>query len=159
MGVLLEVFLPLSLAFIMFSLGISLTIADFARVAKTPIGFSIGALAQVVLLPVIAFCLLMVFPLPPELALGVMRLYHTDMMSLSELIRRWTEAPAKLVKLDKGTLSVGADGDVTIFDPEEEWIYDRMDTPSKANNSPFHGWPLKGRNKATILMGKVVFEA
>jgi len=56
----------------MFSLGISLTIADFARVAKTPIGFSIGALAQVVLLPVIAFCLLMVFPLPPELALGVM---------------------------------------------------------------------------------------
>ena len=71
-GVLLEVFLPLSLAFIMFSLGISLTIADFARVAKTPIGFSIGALAQVVLLPVIAFCLLMVFPLPPELALGVM---------------------------------------------------------------------------------------
>jgi BASS family bile acid:Na+ symporter len=72
MGVLLEVFLPLSLAFIMISLGISLTIADFARVAKTPIGFSIGALAQVVLLPVIAFCLLMVFPLPPELALGVM---------------------------------------------------------------------------------------
>ncbi|MDB4744735.1 dihydroorotase [Verrucomicrobia bacterium] len=97
--------------------------------------------------------------LESELALGVMRLYHTDMMSLSELIRRWTEAPAKLVKLDKGTLSVGADGDVTIFDPEEEWIYDRMDTPSKANNSPFHGWPLKGRNKATILMGKVVFEA
>ena len=97
--------------------------------------------------------------LESELALGVMRLYHTDMMSLSELVRRWTEAPAKLVKLDKGTLSVGADGDVTIFDPEEEWIYDRMDTPSKASNSPFHGWPLKGRNKATIVMGKVVFEA
>ena len=97
--------------------------------------------------------------LESELALGVMRLYHTGMMSLNELIRRWTEAPAKLVKLDKGTLSIGADGDVTIFDPDEEWIYDRMDTPSKANNSPFHGWPLKGRNKATILKGKVVFEA
>jgi dihydroorotase len=97
--------------------------------------------------------------LESELALGVMRLYHTGMMSLNELIRRWTEAPAQLVKLDKGTLSIGADGDVTIFDPEEEWIYDRMDTPSKANNSPFHGWPLKGRNKATIIKGKVVFEA
>jgi dihydroorotase len=65
--------------------------------------------------------------LESELALGVMRLYHTGMMSLNELIRRWTEAPAKLVKLDKGTLSIGADGDVTIFDPEEEWIYDRME--------------------------------
>ena len=72
MGVLLEVVLPLSLAFIMFSLGVSLTISDFTRVARTPLGFSVGALAQVILLPVIAFCLLMVFPLPPELALGVM---------------------------------------------------------------------------------------
>lgn len=72
MGVLLEVVLPLSLAFIMFSLGVSLTIADFTRVVKTPLGFSVGALAQIVLLPLIAFCLLMIFPLPPELALGVM---------------------------------------------------------------------------------------
>lgn len=72
MGVLLEVVLPLSLAFIMFSLGVGLTLADFTRVTKTPLGFSVGALAQIVLLPVIAFCLLMVFPLPPELALGVM---------------------------------------------------------------------------------------
>ncbi len=72
MGVLLEVVLPLSLAFIMFSLGVSLTIADFTRVAKTPLGFSVGALVQIILLPVIAFTLLMIFPLPPELALGVM---------------------------------------------------------------------------------------
>jgi dihydroorotase len=86
-----------------------------------------------------------------------MRLYQTGMMSLSELIRRWTVTPAKLVRLDKGTLSVGAAGDVTIFDPDEEWIYDRMKTPSKATNSPFHGWPLKGRNKYTVVNGKVVF--
>lgn len=72
MGVLLEVVLPLSLAFIMFSLGVSLTISDFTRVAKAPLGFSVGALAQIVLLPLIAFGLLMIFPLPPELALGVM---------------------------------------------------------------------------------------
>jgi dihydroorotase len=95
--------------------------------------------------------------LETELALGVMRLYQTGMMSLSELIRRWTVTPAKLVRLDKGTLSVGASGDVTIFDPDEEWIYDRMKTPSKATNSPFHGWPLKGRNKYTVVNGKVVF--
>jgi dihydroorotase len=97
--------------------------------------------------------------LETELALGVMRLYHTGMMSLKELIRRWTSEPAKLVGLNKGSLSIGADGDVTLFDPDEEWIYDRMNTPSKANNSPFHGWPLKGRNKMTIVKGKVVFGA
>jgi len=97
--------------------------------------------------------------LETELALGVMRLYHTSMMSLKELIRRWTSEPAKLVGLNKGSLSIGADGDVTLFDPDEEWIYDRMNTPSKANNSPFHGWPLKGRNKMTIVKGKVVFGA
>lgn len=69
---LLDVFLPLSLAFIMFSLGISLTIGDFARVAKQPKGFAIGAVAQVVLLPAVAFALLHVIVLPPELAVGVM---------------------------------------------------------------------------------------
>ncbi|MEM7270729.1 MAG: bile acid:sodium symporter [Pseudomonadota bacterium] len=72
MGVLLQVFLPLSLAFIMFSLGLGLTIADFARVAKIPLGFAVGAIAQIVLLPAVAFVLLMIFPLEPELALGVM---------------------------------------------------------------------------------------
>ncbi|MEM7270792.1 MAG: bile acid:sodium symporter family protein [Pseudomonadota bacterium] len=72
MGVLLEVVLPLSLAFIMFSLGVSLTLADFARVVKTPLAVTLGGVAQIILLPVIAFILLMIFPLPPELALGVM---------------------------------------------------------------------------------------
>ena len=50
---------------------------------------------------------------------------------------------------------MGEPADLTLFDPEEEWIYDRMDTPSKAHNSPFHGWPMKGRNRHTILGGKV----
>ncbi|MGB0507053.1 MAG: bile acid:sodium symporter family protein [Pikeienuella sp.] len=69
---LLEIFLPLSLAFIMFSLGIGLTLGDFARVAQEPKGFAVGAIAQVVLLPVVAFALLHVINLPPELAVGVM---------------------------------------------------------------------------------------
>lgn len=69
---LLDVFLPLSLAFIMFSLGLGLTIADFTRVVRVPKAFAIGAFAQIVLLPVTAYLLLQVFSLPPELALGVM---------------------------------------------------------------------------------------
>ena len=69
---LLDVFLPLSLAFIMFSLGLGLTFGDFTRVAKAPRGFVIGAAAQIALLPLVAYLLLQIFSLPPELALGVM---------------------------------------------------------------------------------------
>lgn len=69
---LLDVFLPLSLAFIMFSLGIGLTVSDFTRVAKVPKPFLVGAVAQILLLPIVAFVLLMIFPLSPELAVGIM---------------------------------------------------------------------------------------
>lgn len=69
---LLDVFLPLSLAIIMFSLGLGLTLDDFARVARLPKAFAIGAVAQIALLPLIAWLLLTLFSLPPELALGVM---------------------------------------------------------------------------------------
>lgn len=72
MDILLNVVLPLALAFIMFSLGVGLTLADFARVVKLPKAFFAGAAMQLVLLPVTAFVLLQIFSLPPELAVGVM---------------------------------------------------------------------------------------
>ena len=72
MGVVTDVVLPIALAFIMFALGLGLTFADFARVANQPRDFVVGALSQIVLLPVVAFLLVSVWPLPPELALGVM---------------------------------------------------------------------------------------
>lgn len=72
MGVVTDIVLPLALAFIMFVLGLGLTVDDFARVARQPKDFVVGALAQIVLLPVVAYLLLMVWELPPELALGVM---------------------------------------------------------------------------------------
>lgn len=69
---LLDIFLPLSLAFIMFSLGIGLTVADFVRVGRVFHAFLAGAVAQLVALPVVAFILLMIFPMEPHLAVGVM---------------------------------------------------------------------------------------
>jgi BASS family bile acid:Na+ symporter len=72
MGIVTDVILPLALAFIMFSLGLGLTLDDFARVARKPKDFIVGALSQIVLLPVGAFALVSVWSLPPELALGVM---------------------------------------------------------------------------------------
>ena len=63
---------PVCLAFIMFSLGLGLKVRDFTRVLKSPKDFVVGFLCQVVLLPIIAFILIKIITLPPEIALGVM---------------------------------------------------------------------------------------
>ena len=63
---------PLCLAIIMFGLGLGLTIADFTRLLKYPRDFAVGFFGQVILLPIIAFILIIVFPLPIEIAMGVM---------------------------------------------------------------------------------------
>lgn len=72
MDLLLSVGLPLSLAIIMLSLGVGLEIADFRRVLSRGYPFAIGALCQVVLLPVVAFATVKLFALPPEIAVGFM---------------------------------------------------------------------------------------
>ena len=63
---------PIALAVIMFGLGLGLTIADFTRLLKYPRDFAVGFFGQVILLPIIAFILIIVFPLPIEIAMGVM---------------------------------------------------------------------------------------
>jgi len=72
MGIVIDVFLPLALAFIMFALGLGLTGKDFLRVAKQPRDFFVGAFSQIILLPIIAFILVKIWPIAPELAIGVM---------------------------------------------------------------------------------------
>lgn len=67
-----QVFLPLSLAFIMFSVGLELAIADFKRVAVKPKDFVVGAFSQMILLPLVAFGLLSFWSIEPALAVGVM---------------------------------------------------------------------------------------
>jgi len=72
MGIVIDVFLPLALAFIMFTLGLGLTGNDFLRVLKQPRDFCVGIFSQIILLPLIAFMLLKIWPISPELAIGVM---------------------------------------------------------------------------------------
>ena len=72
MGVVIDVFLPLALAFIMLSLGLGLTGGDFLRVIKQPRDFLVGAFSQIILLPIIAFIIVKIWPIAPELAIGVM---------------------------------------------------------------------------------------
>ena len=72
MNIVTDLILPLALAFIMFVLGIGLTGSDFFRVLKQPRDFFVGACSQIILLPIIAFILVKMWPIAPELAIGVM---------------------------------------------------------------------------------------
>ena len=72
MNIVTDVILPLSLAFIMFGLGMGLTGGDFIRVIKQPRDFFVGAISQIILLPIVAFILVKIWPISPELAIGVM---------------------------------------------------------------------------------------
>jgi len=71
MNIVTDIFLPLALAFIMFALGLGLTGVDFLRVLKQPRDFFVGAFSQIILLPIIAFILVKIWPIAPELAIGV----------------------------------------------------------------------------------------
>jgi len=72
MNIVTDIILPLALAFIMLVLGLGLTGSDFLRVAKQPRDFFVGAISQIILLPIIAFILVKMWPIAPELAIGVM---------------------------------------------------------------------------------------
>ncbi len=98
-----------------------------------------------------------VIGLETELALALMRLYHTKRLGLADLIAKFTVAPARLLHLPKGTLSVGSDADLTVFDPEAEWTFHREETASKSCNTPFEHWPLKGKAVATIVGGRRIW--
>lgn len=96
-----------------------------------------------------------------ETALGVTLtyLYHTKEMPLSDILRKMTINPACILRLPtKGRLSIGADGDMVIFDPAEEWTVDPEQFASKGRNTPFAGKKLKGKVKYTIVGGKVVYQ-
>ena len=72
MNIVTDLILPLALAFIMFGLGLGLTRLDFLRVVKQPKDFFVGLISQIVLLPLIAFIIIKLWPVSPELAIGVM---------------------------------------------------------------------------------------
>ncbi len=78
-------------------------------------------------------------------------------IDLPRLIELLTINPARLLRLDRGTLSVGAPADVTLIDPALEWIVRPETFVSRSRNTPFGGWELKGRATRTIVAGKTVW--
>ena len=72
MNIITDVVLPIALAFIMFSLGLGLSISDFTRIFIKPKEFFLGFISQLILLPIVALILVYIWPLSPEIAIGVM---------------------------------------------------------------------------------------
>ena len=75
----------------------------------------------------------------------------------NDIARMMSQQPAEIFGLDKGTLSEGADADITIIDPNEKWVYKKEEIKSKSKNSPFIGTEFKGRVKYTITTGRIIF--
>ena len=93
--------------------------------------------------------------LETSLALGITELVKKGHLTITELIEKMSVNPARLYHLKAGTLSVGAEADVVLFAPDEEWVVDEY--VSKACNSPFTGWRLTGKVKRTICGGEIVY--
>jgi len=97
--------------------------------------------------------------LETELGLFLDLLVHKHRkIDIVRLIEMYTTEPARLLKLDAGTLSIGARADVTLIDPNLEWTVEIDSFESLSRNSPFDGWKLKGRAVRTIVAGKTVWQ-
>lgn len=92
------------------------------------------------------------------LAATVTNLVDKGYISYLDMVRLTSYNPAKILNLDKGSLQEGKIADITIFNPNEEYIYQKEDIVSKSKNTPFIGKKLKGRVKYTIVNGNIVYE-
>jgi len=84
-------------------------------------------------------------------------LVRAGVLTMSDLIAKMTANPARLLGLNSGTLSVGAEADVTIFDADATWVLDREKLVSKGKNTPWHGKEMRGLVTHTVKAGRIVF--
>jgi dihydroorotase len=95
-----------------------------------------------------------------ETSFAVMNTYLVKRkhIKLSQGIEKMTSAPARIIGINKGHLSAGADADIAIFDTEKEWVVDEKKFFSKGKNSAFIGKKLRGKAVYTIVGGTMKFE-
>ena len=94
-----------------------------------------------------------------ETALGLALTYlvHTRKIDINKLVELMSLNPAKLLGIEKGTLKIGREADITIIHPNKKWVVDKKTFRSKSKNTPFDGMELTGKAIATIVGGKVVY--
>ncbi|MGI8745085.1 MAG: dihydroorotase [Bryobacteraceae bacterium] len=96
--------------------------------------------------------------LETALGLALEQLVHRGKIGLSRLVELFTSGPARVLRLDRGSLRAGAPADLTIFDTERAWTYDVNRSFSKSRNSPLHGHTFRGGPVAAIVNGAMVWQ-
>ncbi len=86
-----------------------------------------------------------------------LELYHNKSLPLDKIIKCLTINPAKILKIDKGTLKKGTDADICVFDLEKPWIVKAEDLKSKSKNTAIENRKLQGKVKMTFLNGEIVY--
>ena len=95
--------------------------------------------------------------LETAIGLALERLYHPGKITRGHLVRLFTEGPARVLSLNRGTLRIGAVADITLFSLDHKWTYNVNRSPSKSRNTPFHRHEFRGGPVATIVSGEVVW--
>ncbi len=96
--------------------------------------------------------------LETAIGLSLEKLVHPGLITLAKMVALFTTGPARVLRLDKGTLASGASADVTIFDTSSEWTYDVNKSQSKSKNSPFNNHKFRGGPVAAIVGGDIVWQ-
>ena len=86
-----------------------------------------------------------------------LKLVDEKIFSMSDAIKKLTSAPTNIFNLNAGSLSLGKEADITIFNPSLEYSVDVSKFHSKSKNSPFDGWQVKGKVLHTLVRGKIVY--
>lgn len=97
--------------------------------------------------------------LETALALTITFLVRPGHLALARAIELWTDAPRRLFHLPDVDLAPGSPADLVLFDPEAQWTVEPERFHSKGRNTPFAGWPLHGRVRATIMDGRLTHAA
>ena len=92
------------------------------------------------------------------LAVTITNLIDKGYISYLDMVKLTSYNPAKILGIDKGTIEVGKIADITIFDPNKEYIYTEDMIVSKSKNTPYIGKKLKGQVKYTIVDGNIVYK-
>ena len=87
-----------------------------------------------------------------------LNLVRDGVLDWSSMVAKMTINPARILGIPKGTLSVGADADVTLIDPQQEWVFDKSVILSKSDNSPWLGKKMIGRAVMTLVAGSIIYQ-
>ncbi len=96
--------------------------------------------------------------LETSVSLALDRLFHAGLVDLTRLVGLYTTGPARILRLERGTLAAGVAADITVLDLDKSVSVDQGIFRSKSRNAPYQGWKLRGAPVLTMVGGRVAFD-